>query len=139
MDIVKTVHDLTVFLIPLLPYLTKAGEGIAEETGKKIAGSTWENAKNLWARLSTKIKTKSSALEAVEDVLTKPGNEDAQASFRNQLVKLLETDGGFASELSTLWDETKPIASGFTQSGERNVYIGGTNSGNIITGDNNQH
>ncbi len=138
MDLVNTARDLSVFLIPLLPYLTKAGEGIAEETGKKIAGTSWENAKKLWARLSTKIETKPAALEAVEDALVKPNNEDVQASFRNQLTKLLETDGAFASELSKLWEETKPTATGVIQSGDRNVFVGGTNSGDIVTGDNNQ-
>lgn len=38
MDIGALASSLTTALVPLLPYLLKAGEKAAEETGKTVAG-----------------------------------------------------------------------------------------------------
>src|SRR5262245_53881279 len=42
MDIPRIAHSLTTYLLPFLPYLLKAGEQAAEETGKKLAGEACE-------------------------------------------------------------------------------------------------
>ena len=92
MDINALASSLTTVLVPLLPYLLKAGEKAAEETGKTLAGESWEWAKSLWFKLKPKVDAKPGALEAAEDAAQVPDDEDAQASFRRQLKKLLEED-----------------------------------------------
>lgn len=41
MDIGALATSVTAALVPLLPYLFKAGEKAAEETGKAVAGQSW--------------------------------------------------------------------------------------------------
>jgi hypothetical protein len=41
MDIGALASSLTTALVPLLPYLFKAGEKAAKETGKTVAGQSW--------------------------------------------------------------------------------------------------
>jgi hypothetical protein len=47
MDIPALAQDLTTLLGPFLPYLLKAGENAAEETGKQISTEAWERVKHL--------------------------------------------------------------------------------------------
>ena len=55
MDIGALASSLTTALVPLLPYLLKAGEKAAEETGKTVAGQSWEWAKSLWTKLKPSL------------------------------------------------------------------------------------
>jgi hypothetical protein len=72
MDIVALAGAVTTVLAPLLPYLLKAGETAAEETGKAVAGQSWEWAKSLWTKLKPGVEAKPAALEAVQDVAHAP-------------------------------------------------------------------
>ncbi|MGC8947463.1 MAG: hypothetical protein ACP5N6_15060, partial [Anaerolineae bacterium] len=67
MDIL--LDDLIHFLTPLLPYLLRAGEKAAEETGRRIAGDAWEQAKSIWGRLMPGLKRRPAAQEALQDAL----------------------------------------------------------------------
>ncbi len=99
------VTALTAFLSPFLPFLMKAGEKAAEESGKKLGVEAWDKAKALWGKLRPKIETKDAAMEAVEDVAIQSEDEDAQASLRHQLKKVLESDKTLAEEVSRLMEQ----------------------------------
>ena len=77
MDIGALASSATTALVPLLPYLLKAGEKAAEETGKAVAGQSWEWAKSLWTKLKPKVEAKEAALEAAQDVAQEPAGASA--------------------------------------------------------------
>ena len=139
MDIGTLAASLTTGLIPLLPYLIKAGEKAAEETGKTVATQTLEWGKSLWAKLKPKVDAKPAALEAAEDVAQSPDDQDAQASFRKQLRKLLEADPALAEEVQRWLEQGKAAGVIVSASGDRSLAIGGNVSGStIVTGDENE-
>ena len=136
MDIGALASSLTTALVPLLPYLLKAGEKAAEETGKTVAGQSWEWGKSLWSKLKPKVEAKPAALEAAQDVALSPEDQDAQAALRMQLRKLLTEDQSLAEEVSRWLEQGKAAGITVTASGERSVAIGGDAKGNtIVTGD----
>jgi hypothetical protein len=116
MDVGVLAHSVTMFLLPVLPYLSKPGEKVVEEIGKKIGGEVWEGAKALWAKLFPKIEAKPALLDAVQHAALPSASEDA---------RLLET--------------AQPVGVHVAVSGHRSVGIGGSVSGStIITGDRNR-
>ncbi len=138
MDIAMLAKDVAALLTPFLPYLLKAGERAAEETGKKLGGDAWEKAKALWGKLRAKVETRPAAQEAVQDVADHPDDEDAQAALRLQLRKILAEDEALAAEVARLWQETEAARVTVIASGERSVAIGGDVHGSVIvTGDEN--
>lgn len=138
MDISILASSVTTALVPLLPYLLKAGEKAAEETGKTVAGQSLEWAKSIWTKLKPKVEAKPGALEAAQDAAQAPEDQDAQAAFRQVLKKLLTEDQSFAEEVSRWLDQGKAAGITVTASGERSVAIGGNvNSTTIATGDQN--
>ncbi len=96
------LDDLMRFLTPLLPYLLRAGEKAAEEAGRRIAGDAWEGAKSIWGRMVPGLKRRPAAQEALQDALSSPQDEDAQAALRLQLKKLLAEDPALAADLVRL-------------------------------------
>jgi hypothetical protein len=139
MDIGALASSLTTALVPLLPYLLKAGEKAAEETGKTVADQSLEWAKSLWAKLKPKVDAKPAALEAAQDAARTANDEDAQAALRVQLKKLLAEDQSLAEEVSRWLEQGKAAGIIVTASGERSVAIGGDVKGTtIVTGDRNK-
>ena len=139
MDIGALASSVTTALVPLLPYLLKAGEKAAEETGKAVAGQSWEWAKSLWTKLKPKVEAKETALEAAQDASQAPEDPDAQAAFRQQLKKLLTEDQSLAEEVSRWLEQGKAAGITVIASGERSVAIGGDAKGNtIVAGDRNK-
>ena len=139
MDIGALASSLTAALVPLLPYLLKAGEKAAEETGKAVAGQSWEWAKSLWTKLKPEVEAKPAALEAAHDAAQSPEDEDLQAALRVQLKKLLTEDQSLAEEVSRWLDQGQAAGITVTASGERSVAIGGKVKGStIVTGDQNK-
>jgi len=139
MDPSALVRDLVAFLAPFLPHLLRLGEKVAEEAGKKLGAAAWELAKALWERLRPKVEARPAAQEAVQDVAASPGDEDARATLRQQLKKLLAEDEALAAELARLWESRPAGATTVTATGERSVAIGGSVSDStIITGDRNR-
>ena len=132
MDIVALASSITTVLVPLLPYLLKAGEKAAEETGKAVAGQGWEWAKSLWTKLKPKVEAKPGALEAAQDVAQAPEDQDALAAFRQQLKKLLNKDQSLAEEVSRLLDQGRAAGINVTASGAGSVAIGGNVQGSTI-------
>lgn len=138
MDIAALASSLTTALVPLLPFLLKAGEKAAEETGKAVAGPSLEWAKSLWTKLKPGVEAKPAALEAAQDVAHAPEDEDLQAALRVQLKKLLTEDQSLAEEVSRWLEQGKAAGITVTAAGERSVAIGGDVKGAIITGDQNK-
>jgi len=139
MDIGALASSVATALVPLLPYLLKAGEKAAEETGKTVAGQSWEWAKSLWTKLTPKVEAKPAALEAAQDAAQAPGDEDLQAALRVQLKKLLTEDQLLAKEVSRWLEQGKAAGINVSAIGERSVAIGGdVKSSTIITGDQNK-
>jgi hypothetical protein len=95
-------HAVTTTLIPVLPYLFKAGDKVTERTGKQVAGEAWEWSKELWAKLRPKVEAKPAALEAAQGVAKTPDDPDAQAALRVQFRKLLTEDEALAGQVSQL-------------------------------------
>src|ERR1044072_1420972 len=109
MDIVALAGSVTTVLAPLLPYLLKAGEKAAEETGKTVAGQGWEWAKSLWTKLKPKVEAKPEALVAAQEVAQSPEDKDLQAVLRVQLKKLLTEDQSLAEEVGRWLEQTKAV------------------------------
>lgn len=139
MDTGLLASSLTTALVPLLPYLLKAGEKAAEETGKTVAAQSLEWGKSLWSKLKPKVEAKSDALEAAQDIAQDPDDTDAQAALRRQLRKLLAEDESLADEVSRWLEKGKAAGVNVTASGERSVAIGGNVKGStIVTADQNK-
>jgi len=136
MDIGALASSLTTALVPLLPYLLKAGEKAAEETGKIAAGQSWELTKSLWSKLKPKVEAKPTALEAAREAAQTPSDEDVQAALRVQLKKLLTEDQSLAAEVSR-WLEQSKVARIVNASGNRSVATGGDVGGSVVSGDKN--
>lgn len=139
MDISTLASSLTTALVPVLPYLLKASEKAAEETGKTVAGQSLEWAKSIWTKLKPKVDAKEAALEAAQDVAASPEDEEAQVALRRQLRKLLTEDQSLAEEVSRWLEQGKAAGINVSASGDRSVAIGGDVKGStIITGDHNK-
>ena len=138
MDIVALASSVTTALVPLLPYLLKAGEKAAEETGKAVAGQSWEWAKSLWTKLQPKVEANPAALVAAQDVAQAPEDGDLQAVLRVQLKKLLTEDQSLAEDVSRWLEQGKAAGINVSAIGERSVAIGRDFTGTIITGDQNK-
>jgi len=139
MDIGILASSLTTILVPLLPYLLKAGEKAAEETGKSVGSHTLEWAKSIWSKLQPKVEAKPLALEAAQDAAETPDDEDTKATLRRQFKKLLEEDKSLAEEVHQWLEKGKAQGITVTASGDRSVAIGGDVTGSqIITGDRNR-
>ena len=134
MDI-SLAHSLTTYLIPFLPYLVKAGEGAAGETGKKLTGEAWDVAKALWAKLWPKVEAKPAALEAAKDAAASSDDPDLQAALRVQLNKLLTEDQTLAAEVEQLLAKTKTAGGSHVSADRGSVAYGDNARDNIaITG-----
>ncbi len=138
MEITALVHDITVSMMPLLPYLFKAGEAAAEEAGKNLAGAAWDELKKLWGMLRPKIEAKPVALEAAHEAAVAPDDKDAQAALRFQLKKLLTEDPALAAAVDQWWEQAKRSGIEMTIHGNRNIAVGGqVDKSTLVTGDHN--
>src|SRR5215213_2609039 len=138
MDIVALASSVTTALVPLLPYLLKAGEKAAEETGKAVAGQSWEWAKSLWTKLKPTVEANPGALVAAQDVAQAPEDHELQTVLRVQLRKLLTEDQSLADEVSRWLEQGKAAGINVSAIGERSVAIGRDFTGTINTGDQNK-
>lgn len=101
-DIAQLAEALAALLAPAMPYLVEAGKSAAGKAGEQLSDGALEKAKSLWGRLRHRVEEKGSAREAAEDLAKEPEGADAQAAFRLQLRKLLETNGALAEEMAGL-------------------------------------
>lgn len=131
------VAALTAFLAPFLPSLIKAGEKAVEKAADAVSDEAFKYAKALWDKLKPGVEAKPAAKEAAEEVAAHPDDDDALASLRLQLRKLLEQDQGLVDDLARIWQEAQAAnVVQVTASGERSVAVGGDVTGStIVTGD----
>ena len=127
------VSALVSILAPCLGVLMAGATAAAEEIGKAVGPDLLAHAKRLWARLRPHVEAKPAALEAAEDVAQRPDDGRTRAAFELQLEKLLRDDPALAAAVAPIVKDA--VAAGVVAAGERNVAVGGSVSGVIVTGD----
>lgn len=144
LDTAALAKIVTSLLAPAIPYLLKGGEHAWGEASKKMGGDTWEWAKAIWTKLISHSKSKldgeektTEIVKAATEFANNPSDEDAQATLRFQIKKLLTEDPELSLELSQSLNLAKNSSAqtsirigGVDISGEANV----TNLGNIVGG-----
>ena len=128
------------------PYLPILATKAAEEIGTKVP----EAVGKVWNAITKKFETKPAANEALEDVLKSPDDLDTQATFRQQLKKVMAEDNSFAIDLSKILEAAGDTykatltgsgaiaqGSGAKAVGQGGVMIGGDVTGNFVMGDEN--
>ena len=108
MDIAALAESLTAFLSPALPYLLKVGEKSIDKIGEKLGAEVFEKACELWKKLSPRVKERTAAMEAAEEVAKAPQHTDAQAGLRLQLEKLLSADLQLAADIAHVLETSEP-------------------------------
>ncbi|MGE0821730.1 MAG: hypothetical protein AB7G75_10915 [Candidatus Binatia bacterium] len=88
----------------LMPYVVKTGEKTAEKLGEMVP----EGVGKVWTAIMRRFKGKPVAEAATLDLLTEPGDEDNQTTFRIQLKKALADDPTFLAELAQLLAAVQP-------------------------------
>ena len=130
----------------LQPYLPILATKAAETIGGKVPDAVGK----VWEIIEKKFDTKATAKEALDDLLKAPKDEDNQATFRQQLKKLMAEDQSFATELSKFLEAAGDThkaslagdgaiaqGAGAKAVGKGGVMIGGDVSGNIVLGNEN--
>ena len=142
-DITLLAASAWTVLQPYLPILaTKAVEELGTQV-PAVVGTVWESIKK-------KFVTRTSAKEALEDLKQSPEDSDTQATFRQQLKKLMADDQSFATELSQLLEAAGDTyaasltgdgaiaqGTGAKAVGAGGVMIGGNVDGNVVMGNEN--
>jgi hypothetical protein len=98
---------LVTFLAPLLPYLMKKGEDVADRAIDAVGAAAWDRAKVIWSRLRPKIDTDESTRQAAEAVASDPQDDAAKGALQFQLRNLLNADSQLANELGRLLQEAR--------------------------------
>lgn len=155
MDIALLANDVTTMVLPLMPFLVKAGEKAAEMAGQEIGKEGWDKAKALWQRLWQGREKKEAVAEAMQEVINHPKDEDAVAALRQQIKKVLAEDNSLAREIKELLEEFRRASphhfqarlegsgaiaqgEGAIAAGAGGVAIGGNvQGGSVITGSRN--
>jgi hypothetical protein len=130
----------------LQPYLPILATKAAEEIGTKVP----EAVAKVWNAIQKKFHTKTAAKESLEDLLKSPEDADSQATFRQQLKKVIKEDESFAIEFSKLLAAAGgsyrasltgggSIAQGAGAKavGKGGMMIGGNVTGNVVMGNDN--
>ena len=127
----------TLLVSLLAPFLGRLLEGpmeAAQEAAGRAGDVAWKHAVSIWRKVWPKLQERPSAEEAAREVANNPEDEDAQASLRLQLRKLLEQDPALARELEGPLAEAS--RDGVVAGGESVVIQGGVNAsqGGIAVG-----
>lgn len=121
MDPATLATTVTTFLVP---YLTKFGENLAEDTGKK-----------LWEAITGKLREKPAGAGTATEFAEDAEDPDNQEAFALQLKKALREDPDFAKMVADLVDQAR--SGGITNTGSGSVATNGSISvaGIQISGD----
>lgn len=155
-DIPTLAKEVTTLLVPLMPYLVKAGEKAAETAAQEIGKEGWGKAKALWQRLWQGREEKEAVVEAMQDVIAQPEDEDAVTALRLQIKKALAEDNLLVREITALVQELRPLnlqqfqaqmdgsgaivqGQGAKGAGERGVVAESIQDSNINTGEHNRN
>lgn len=129
---------IAAFLAPVMKFLVDATGEAAEKAVEKVGSEAWKYATAIWEKLRPKVDEKPAAKEAANDLAANADDEDALASFRLQLRKLLD-DQDLAAQVGKLWREAEAAnVTTATASGARNIAVGRDATGTFITGDSNK-
>lgn len=125
-------------LLPMLPtvaayILGKAEDTVISEVTKKLFGEFTDKGKSFVTRLLRKAKEDTATTATAQLVNDDSESEAMKAALKEKLTKLIQND----PELLAEFQQLQPSAT-VTQIGDRNLSIGGNNSGIAITGDNNK-
>lgn len=136
MDVATLARELAEYLVPALPYLTKATDGALEELGKTIGGRAADYAKSLWDKLHPRVEARGALQEVVNDVAATPNDEVARTALLYRLKKLLAEDAELTHDLEAILQDAKNGGVRVILSGDRSVgIVGNVSGGTIITGD----
>lgn len=129
--------QLTVFLSPFLPFLTKPDRIDITSVAEQLGEAQWHQAQRIWTLLYPKLEAKEAAKEAVMDVAHHPHDEDLQVSLRVQLKKLLTQDSDLAAAITKIFQAASAASSSSvhvtqTVSGNQNQVIGQMSGGTLI-------
>jgi hypothetical protein len=134
MDPISLATAIVNFLSPMLPFLVKGGEAIAEEVSK----DTWSTAKAIWSKLfvSSESENRVAALKTAEAVAVVPNNEALKTVWKEELKKLFESDLNLANDLVNLIGKDKSFRERgdslqFTILGNDNKTIGTIHGQNV--------
>jgi len=119
----------------LIPYLTKFGENLAGDAGKK-----------LWETITKKLKDKPAGAGTASEFAEDAENSDNQEAFTLQLKKAFKDDPEFSKMIAELVDQTHQTGIANTGSGSiatngsisvGGIQISGDANGSIIIGNGN--
>ena len=119
----------------LSPYLAKTASSFAEKAGEQLA----EKAGSIYQFIKKQFSGDSSAETKLALVEKEPESKALMSVLEEQLVKKMNADSNFATELNRLVEEAKVADSNKVFNlGERNIGVGGDVSGStFISGDSN--
>ncbi len=123
-------------LVPMLPtvasyILGKAGDTVIGEITKKLFGEITEKGKDFVTRYFVRVLDDAEAVEAAKQLESNPESVGRATILQEELAKVFDAH-------PELLQEFRQLQPSVTQSGDRNVSIGGSNSGTIITGNKNK-
>jgi hypothetical protein len=128
----------------LVPFLSKVGQGIADQAEKKLP----EHVEQIWEAVLAKFKGKPAAEASAGDLKAKADEEDNQAAFAIQLKKALKDDPAFADELTRLLQAAQNAtgtttgisgtATGQGSAAAGQIHVGGSVGGSVVVGSHNR-
>ena len=129
------IQAIAVAAIALLgPYLARAGEAFAKETGEKLAKKVGA----LYQVIKKKFKDDAYAEQTLARTEEKPEPEGRQIALKTVLAEKMEEDTDFAETVWRLVEEAKAADTGNVIVYKRGVAVKGDVTGStIITGDGN--
>lgn len=105
------IKAIAIAAIALLsPYLVKAGEAFAGETGKKLLGKAGE----LYDKIKQKFKGDGYAEQTLARLEEKPQSEERQVALRGMLVEKMADDNDFAEAVRQLVEASQELSGGDT-------------------------
>lgn len=130
------IETLVKMLAPALPVLMGLGQKAIEKGAEKLGEKGAEGlVGQIWQRLKPKVEAKPAAIEAAADVARTPEDEDAIASLRQQLKKILEDpeNAALKAEIAKLLDESEEMRGGKYGVVVRDSNVGAIGDKNNVT------
>ncbi len=143
MDPTTLATAVTAFLVP---FLSKVGQGVAEQAQQKLP----DQVNRIWDSIVARFKGKPTAEGCANDLKAQADDADNQAAFALQLKKLLKDDETFTAELEKLLHSAQTTTGnantgngalathGGVASGAGGFAVGGNVGGNIVLGNYNR-
>jgi hypothetical protein len=123
-------------LAPALPFLLGLGQKAIDKGAEKLGEKGAEGlVGKMWQMLKPKVEAKPAAIEAAADVANAPEDEDAIASLRQQLKKILEApeNADLAAEITKLLAESDQVTGGKYNVQVKDSNVGVIGERNIVT------